>query len=364
MVRATLLIHDRSNQLAARCPPIFDARPLLTAHPGMGATMKTARATDIARRRRVYIGVAACAWMLASSAVARTPLTFEYLDRYDAQKTTVVLGNGQTLAYMDIGPRDAPPVVLIHGYTDSSRDWAPLAPHLTPQFRLIIVDLRGHGASGKPECCYSRFDFAYDVKLLLETLHVAAADIVGHSLGSIVAQGFAELWPESTRRLILISSTGLSFGATEQPCSFTTAIPRWLASIADLKDPIDPDSAFMRDWWQLSISINPEFFSSRQRRDAAAIPARVWRAIADQSLIGIDLRSMLPKVQAPTLLISGGHDTAFGEASRDALRTGLAQAEVKIFPSLGHDLFWEDPPAVATVMIDFLKAPASRAGVR
>jgi pimeloyl-ACP methyl ester carboxylesterase len=279
---------------------------------------------------------------------ASQTLTPAYLDRFEAQKMFVVLSNGERLAYIDEGPRNAPTLVLIHGYTDSARDWAPIAPLLTPRFRLLIVDLRGQGASGKPDCCYTRFDFAYDIKLLLNRLHIPSADIAGHSLGSLVAQTFAELWPESTRRLILISSTGTAFGSDEPFKS-----PGWLDPVMALRDPIDPDSAFMRDWWKISIEYNNEF-ARRQRHDAAAIPAPVWRAIADQSLIGVDLRSMLVRVQAPTLLVWGGRDTLVSEAGKDALRTGIARAEARIFPSLGHDLFWEDPPAVADALIGFL----------
>lgn len=279
---------------------------------------------------------------------AQPPLMPAYLDHFDAQKTFAVLSNGERLAYIDSGPRGAPPLVLIHGYTDSARDWAPIAPLLSLRFRLIIVDLRGQGASGKPDCCYSRFDFAYDIKLLLDELNIRKADIAGHSLGSLVAQTFAELWPESTRRLVLISSTGTAFGSDESSKS-----PGWLVPVMALRDPIDPDSVFMRDWWKISIDYNPEF-ARRQRRDAAAIPARVWQAIADQSLIGVDLLSMLSRVQAPTLLVWGGRDTLISEAGRDALRTGIARAEVRIFSSLGHDLFWEDPRAVADALVGFL----------
>ena len=50
----------------------------------------------------------------------------------------------------------------------------------------------------------------------------------------------------------------------------------------------------------------------------------------------------------------GGRDTLVDNAGRDALRAGIARVEVQIFASLGHDLFWEDPPAVATVMMSFL----------
>ncbi|MGH8136837.1 MAG: alpha/beta fold hydrolase [Steroidobacteraceae bacterium] len=290
----------------------------------------------------------------AMPSAAQMPMTPANLDHFDAQKRTVVLGNSQLLAYLDIGRRDASPLVLIHGYTDSARDWAPIAPLLRLHSRLIIVDLRGHGASGKPDCCYSRFDFAYDIKLLLDSLHLEQASIVGHSLGSIVAQTFAELWPGYTRRLVLISSTGTSFGGTSQPDGAAASpMPGWLAGIARLHDPIDPDSDFMRDWWKVSIAFNAEF-ARRQRHDAAAIPARVWRAIAEQSLLGVDLRPMLPQVQARTLLIWGGKDTLVSDAGREALRAGIPRVQVRMFPSLGHDLFWEDPRAVAAVLIDFL----------
>jgi pimeloyl-ACP methyl ester carboxylesterase len=83
----------------------------------------------------------------------------------------------------------------------------------------------------------------------------------------------------------------------------------------------------------------------------------VWRAIADQSLMGVDLHGMLPRVQAPTLLIWGGRDTLVSPAGRRALRTGIAHAQISTFASLGHDLFWEDPDAVAAVMIHFLNNP-------
>jgi pimeloyl-ACP methyl ester carboxylesterase len=121
-----------------------------------------------------------------------------------------------------------------------------------------------------------------------------------------------------------------------------------------LEDPIDPDSPFMRDWWNQSMAINPEAFSSRQRRDAAAIPARVWRAIADQSLVATDLQTLLPRIRAPTLLIWGARDTLVTEEGREVLRARIAGSRVRIFDSLGHDLFWEDPSGVTSAITDFL----------
>jgi pimeloyl-ACP methyl ester carboxylesterase len=315
--------------------------------------------------RRPLITTRACRSVVASWLVALVPLgahaaiSEAYLQRFDAGKHLIALSDGETLAYVDLGPRNAVPVVLLHGYTDSARDWAPIAPFLSGRFRLIIPDLRGQGASSKPDCCYSRFDFAYDIRLLLERLHVPSAVVVGHSLGSLVAQTFAEEWPGRTRQLILISSTGTYFGAASgQDCaSVETVLPASLAGAESLKDPIDPNAAFMKSWWQESMRINPAFFSSRERRDAAAIPARVWRAIAEQTLLGVDLRFMLTRISAPTLLIWGGHDSLEGPAGRAALLSGIKGAQVRNFPSLGHDLIWQDPPGVARAMTQFIAGP-------
>ncbi len=114
----------------------------------------------------------------------------------------------------------------------------------------------------------------------------------------------------------------------------------------------------MKSWWHESMRINPPFFSGRERRDAAAIPARVWRAIAEQTLLGVDLRFMLPRIQAPTLLIWGGEDSLEGPAGRAALQSGIKGAQVRNFPSLGHDLIWQDPRGVARAMTQFIAGPS------
>src|ERR1700722_11512941 len=214
----------------------------------------------------------AAASFAAASPTAATsappPLQVD-LNAFDASKRSIALPNGETLAYIDRGDRSAPVVVLIHGYTDSARDWVPMLPYLSKQYRLILVDIRGHGQSSKPECCYTRLDFAYDIKLLLDALGVRKADIVGHSLGSIIAQTFAEYWPERTAHVVLISSTG---GAPpdrpKKPPQFDFA-----AEIRKLKDPIEADSPFMIAWWDSPTPVAPDFIR-RQRKDAAGIPLR------------------------------------------------------------------------------------------
>ena len=85
-------------------------------------------------------------------------------------KRRVALPNGITIAYVEMGNPEGRPVLLVHGYTDSSRSWSLPAAQLAHRYRLIAVDLRGHGASSAPECCYTIPDMVHDLRLLLDHL--------------------------------------------------------------------------------------------------------------------------------------------------------------------------------------------------
>jgi len=289
-----------------------------------------------------------------STPIAATPPLQIDLDAFDASRKQVALPDGISLTYVDVGPRDAPVVLLIHGYTSNGRGWVPLLPYLDPSRRYLIPDLRGHGQSSKPDCCYDRTTFAYDLRLLLDALHVERADVVGTSLGSLIAQAFAENWPERTRRLVLQSSTGGPLPACESEPTGEAAFDFRNAILA-LRDPIDPESPFMIAWYTSTAPVDAEFLR-RQRRDAAAIPVRVWLAILDQGLNLRDLQADLQRIRAPTLLIWGGKDNLFGARDRCSLRAALPRAEVRLFEGLGHNAYWEDPRAVASVINPFLAA--------
>jgi pimeloyl-ACP methyl ester carboxylesterase len=273
------------------------------------------------------------------------------LDAFDAMKKTVQLPDGETLAYITMGNPNGAPVVLVHGYTDNARDWVPLIPYLSKGFRLILVDLRGHGRSSKPDCCYTLPDFAYDIVLLLDSLKIRQADIIGHSLGSLVAQVYAETWPERTNKVVLISSSaGPPPGAPPGKPKFDFA-----AQIRQLHEPLDPDSPFMVSWWDSPTPVDPDFIR-RQRIDSAGIPLRVWLAVLDQGLGNVaDLQRTLPRLAAPTLLIWGSEDPIMEPEVRTALRQALPRAQVKIFPGLGHNPFWEDPRGCAATINTFLE---------
>jgi pimeloyl-ACP methyl ester carboxylesterase len=102
----------------------------------------------------------------------------------------------------DSGER--PPVMLIHGVGADGTSCDQIAPALSPEFRVVRLDLRGHGRSGHIDGALTLDDFVRDVVDVLDACAVPAVDIVGFSLGGMIAQGIALLVeaPELVTRLV------------------------------------------------------------------------------------------------------------------------------------------------------------------
>ena len=262
----------------------------------------------------------------------------------DAKKM-VKLSNGITLAYVEMGNSDGPPMLLIHGYTDNSRSWSLLAPYLKAH-RLLAVDLRGHGKSDAPQCCYGYADLANDAALFLDALGIAKADVIGHSLGSLAAQLLAAQHPEKVDRLVLISST-TGFG--DGPGS-------WLwDNIMPLTPPIDPNGQFMKDWYTNPSPVDEDFIT-RERAESAAVPIHVWRGVLWSTAIE-DVTLVAPLVKAPVLVLWGEKDQLFDLTHQEKLEKAYPDAEFQIFKEGGHNMFWEFPAKAANVINAFLDAP-------
>jgi pimeloyl-ACP methyl ester carboxylesterase len=104
------------------------------------------------------------------------------------------------------GPRDKPAIVMLHGFAASMHWWTPMVERLGDDFRLIRIDLLGHGGSQKPDGGYSMEHQARQVALALSTLHVRHAIVAGHSMGGVVATALAELKPSLIDGLILVDT--------------------------------------------------------------------------------------------------------------------------------------------------------------
>ncbi|WP_020620201.1 alpha/beta fold hydrolase [Paenibacillus daejeonensis] len=119
--------------------------------------------------------------------------------------------DGSIIAYYDnekIGKDVGPTVILLHGYCGSSAYWEHLLPVLKYAGRVIIPDLRGHGASSAPDAeVYAMEDFAGDVIRLMDHLYVRQAVLIGHSLGGYITLAAAEQYAERLNGFSLVHST-------------------------------------------------------------------------------------------------------------------------------------------------------------
>ena len=261
-----------------------------------------------------------------------------------ARKQRVTLPNGQDLAYVELGDPAGTPVLLLHGYTDTSRVWTALAPQLAGH-RLIVPDQRGHGASEAPACCYAMVDFAEDARLLLDALGIGRAAVVGHSMGSIVAQQLAADHPDRVARLVLIGSTGLP--------ALRRGDPLWTA-LTTLRTPIASNADFLRQW---SAAASPTpvdaFYVRFADPETAAVPPHVWRGVI-RELTDLPAARHAGDVRAPVLILSGGRDELFPAAHHHALVAAYPGAQAHVFAELGHNLVVERPHEVGPVLARFL----------
>ncbi len=121
--------------------------------------------------------------------------------------------NGVKLHYLEAGGGDGLPLVLLHGWPQTSYAWRKLIPLVSEQRRVIAPDLRGFGDSDKPEAGYDKKTVAADIIGLLGALGIERAAILGHDWGGWVAYRIALDAPDLTERLIILNMT-CPFNAT------------------------------------------------------------------------------------------------------------------------------------------------------
>jgi pimeloyl-ACP methyl ester carboxylesterase len=112
--------------------------------------------------------------------------------------------NGTRLHYLVAGNGD--PVVLLHGYAETSHMWLPLMPKLAASHTVIAPDLRGAGQSATPADGYTKAAMAQDIHALTQKLGYERVRIVGHDIGLMVAYAFAALYPSEVDRIVLMDA--------------------------------------------------------------------------------------------------------------------------------------------------------------
>jgi pimeloyl-ACP methyl ester carboxylesterase len=264
----------------------------------------------------------------------------------------VDLADGTRLAYVEQGDVNGVPVILLHGYTDSWRSYERVLPYLPQSLRVFAVTQRGHGDSGKPHGEYESRVFARDVANFMDLLGIDRAVIVGHSMGSTVAQRFAIEYPGRVRALVLEGAF--------MPRPANDEVRKFLDEVLALKDPIDP--AFARAFQQSTLAqpVPPEFFETVVG-ESLKVPAHVWHA-ALQPYATTDFAADLAQVTVPTLLVWGDRDAFTGRSEQDALTGAIKTSRLVVYAGAGHSPHWEEPQRFAGQITSFVAGLQSEAG--
>ena len=257
------------------------------------------------------------------------------------------LATGVRLHYAEAGTPGGTPVLLLHGYSDSWLSFSTVLPLLPPAVRAFALSQRGHGQSEQPPCCYEIEDLAADAAAFLDAMGVARATVVGHSMGSFVAQRMALDHPGRVERLVLVGSSTMP--ANDGVLEFADAV-------ASLTDPVP--AQFLREF-QMSTLYQPipEALLDAFVAESARLPARVWRALM-AGMLNEDFGPSLHRIRVPTLLLWGEHDVIFSRVEQERLQAGIPGARLKVYPETGHALHWERPQAFADDLLAFIGAAA------
>jgi pimeloyl-ACP methyl ester carboxylesterase len=245
----------------------------------------------------------------------------------------VSLPTGVRLRYADVGPQNGKPLILLHGYSDSWFSFSVILGLVPPELRLVIPDQRGHGDSERPSGGYAPEELAGDAIALLEALGIRSAVVVGHSLGSFVAQRMATLAPRRVSSLVLVGSAAKAA---------SDAVRSLVAAVQSLTDPVDIE--FIREF-QMSTIYRPvpPAFLDRVIAESLKLPARVWKAV----LAGLlDLPVLLTDsiaIECPVSLFWGDRDAIFGREDQEELLRRIPHARLQVLKEVGHAVHWEAP---------------------
>ena len=254
----------------------------------------------------------------------------------------IALGNGVHLHYARQGPPDGPAIILLHGFSDSSFSFSRVMPLLPAEFHVIAPDLRGHGHSARPARGYRIGDHAGDVLRMMDLMSIPKATIVGHSMGSFVAQAIAERAPQRVSRLMLLSSASVGDNR---------GMRELRREVNSLSDPVD--QGFVRAFQYGTIAAPvPDAFMDAAIGNSRRMPAHVWRKALQGQM---EYRPKAPRPNVRTFVLGGNLDTVFSVDEQTALAREFPNVELLIIEGIGHALHWERPQRFVDELLRFVR---------
>ena len=248
--------------------------------------------------------------------------------------------------------RRRPWLVLVQGMGFDRSGWGPVRRKLRRHFRLVLVDNRGFGRSGRPVGLFAVADMAGDIVAVLDAAGISRAHVLGVSLGGMVAQELAVTHPERVDGLVLGCTTpGWPF-AYPLPDASVWLMLATVGMTAEVARRRHTENALS----SRSVQHHPELVDrlvELQGSQTVDPGARSAQAVAGALYAG-HLRQV--RIGAPTLILYGDADTVVDPRNGRLLAARIPDARLVTFPDLGHLLFWEDPDGFTDAVSSFLLA--------
>ena len=236
------------------------------------------------------------------------------------------------------------PVIFLHGYSDSWRSFQSVLRYLPNSLHAIAVTQRGHGDSEQPTAGFRASDFASDLAAFMDDLGIGQAVLVGHSLGSQIAQRFAIDHPDRTLGLVLI-------GAYATMRNNAAVQDLWTSTVSMLTDPVDPTFVASFQLSTLARPVTAEWLDMMVA-ESLKVPAYIWRETC-AGILQDDTTDDLGRIAAETLILWGDKDGLCSRGEQDVLTAGIGRSRLTVYRNGGHGLHWEEPARVAADLVAF-----------
>jgi pimeloyl-ACP methyl ester carboxylesterase len=294
----------------------------------------------------------------------------------DPDMTRITLATGVELDVQDVGPRDAPALIFLHGFPESHRTWRHQVAHFAKHYRCIAPDQRGYRHSSKPEgvAAYSFDKIAADVFALADALGVGHFTVVGHDWGGAVAWGVALGGAGRVDRCVILNAP--------HPLMFQKAViddPDQRAASQYIRAFRDPaHDAMVAEHglipllakavnWGRSPAMDDEERNAMfvdWKIPGAATAMLNWYRAATIQVPAMDedavrpafLDAPFPSVKMPTLVVWAMDDLALRPSLIDGLDAFVDDYSFVPVHGCGHFVTWEKPDAVNAAMDAFFAA--------
>jgi non-heme chloroperoxidase len=272
--------------------------------------------------------------------------------------------DGGELHVVEKGPADAPPLLLLHGITLQARVWGSQLRDLSDRWRVLAVDLRGHGESRAGSAGFGLDLLARDLRTVLESLDLRDAVVVGHSMGGMTLMRFAADHPEVLDDRV----AGCVFLATAPVVPIPPGVQRAfralgprLSRYGDRRgwDRVDTrrfggeDLTYVLARRAFGRDASPTHVQLTADLVASVPPATTWPS--GIGLLEHDAEEALAATRTPSLVIGGELDNITPIALSRRIADHLADCELHVLPGAGHQLMLERPAEIADLLDAFAK---------